>query len=426
LWERKLFTRIDAGEPISDICFDQIARSFLTWAEKQSRSTDDTGEALYNPLAYVREKTCIERYLIPFFGGIDLRKIKVKTIEDFVCWRNNYYIDGPGAKEDTISFKRNGITCLRPSKRNSRPAPSTVNKDAVAYSKVLKHARKTENLAISDIPKIEVPKDRKKNIRRRTRFSDCAWTLLQENVFERVMSCPNERVKFLRFVLWGLITLLRGTGIRVSEASWLQIKHLKLVPVKDECRSTFEPVMSDYETWDQDTLSIDILRNGYNEMLEFRVAVDKNNPGLKQATHARSVIPTLEFSFAWFHYLRFLAHNMKKSGLCPTEDWRDLSSEQYLFTNQDGQRIKSLRGGFSSLLNASKSDDFPDGLRIIDGERMSLSCIRHTYASKQIEAGAAKSGLGLLADNMGTSPEMIRRHYGQELRELRADDLQLD
>lgn len=74
---------------------------------------------------------------------------------------------------------------------------------------------------------------------------------------------------------------------------------------------------------------------------------------------------------------------------------------------------------------ASRSDEYPNGFTHIDGEKISLSCIRfHTYASKQIEAGASKNGLGLLADNMGTSIDMIRRHYAQELRELRAADLQ--
>lgn len=57
---------------------------------------------------------------------------------------------------------------------------------------------------------------------------------------------------------------------------------------------------------------------------------------------------------------------------------------------------------------------------------MSLSCIRHTYASKQIEVGATRNGLGLLADNMGTSQEMLRKHYSQELHELNAADLQME
>lgn len=103
---------------------------------------------------------------------------------------------------------------------------------------------------------------------------------------------------------------------------------------------------------------------------------------------------------------------------------RRTPADFFLFPRPDGERIQSIRGGFESLLNAAISPEFPNGLKLKDGKNRTLTSIRHTYASKQIEAGATKNGLGFLADNMGTSTEMIRKHYGQALRELRVDDLQ--
>ena len=55
--------------------------------------------------------------------------------------------------------------------------------------------------------------------------------------------------------------------------------------------------------------------------------------------------------------------------------------------------------------------------------RVSLTSLRHTYASERIEAREAD--LKSIADNMGTTLEMLYKHYSQEIRELRASDLQV-
>ena len=57
-----------------------------------------------------------------------------------------------------------------------------------------------------------------------------------------------------------------------------------------------------------------------------------------------------------------------------------------------------------------------------DGKKRSLTSIRHTYASERIEARSAD--LKSIADNMGTTVDMLNKHYAQEVRELRAVDLQ--
>jgi hypothetical protein len=63
------------------------------------------------------------------------------------------------------------------------------------------------------------------------------------------------------------------------------------------------------------------------------------------------------------------------------------------------------------------------GLLYHDGKKRSLTSLRHTYASERIEARAAD--LKPIADNMGTTIEMLNKHYAQEIRELRAADLQV-
>jgi hypothetical protein len=423
-WERKLFVKIDSGEPIKDVPFDEIARSYLAWISKRAEVLDRSGEPLANDLAIRREETSIARYLVPFFGKIDVRRITKDLVEKYVEWRLDYYVDGPGTYETEIAFSRKGKTLQRPLVKNARPAPSTINKDAVAFSKVIDHAKRSTGIRTADVPRIQVPRDRKQKTRRRARFSDSAWELLIEEARARC-GWNGKRTNHFRFVLWGFLELLRGTGMRVSEAYWLQVKHLRMVPVQSEERSTVVPEDSEFGPVFELPLP-QRHRDNDGRLLELRFQVARDNPGLKQADHARVTIPTLACSFMLFYYLDFLkdwhneAHGTHFNG--PS----DLPGDLFLFVDPAGKRIASMKGSFDRLLEAAVSDEFPDGLKTIGGQSMSLSCIRHTYASKQIEAGGAKNGVGGLADNMGTSTEMIRRHYGQALHELRAEELQLE
>ena len=156
-WERKLFVKIDSGEPIKDVPFEDVARSYLVWISKRAEVQDRSGEPLANQLAIRREETSITRYLIPFFGKTDVRRITTGLVEKYVEWRLDYYVDGPGARETEIAFVRQGKTLKRPLVKNARPAPSTINKDAVAFSKVIDHARRSAGVRTADVPRIQVP-----------------------------------------------------------------------------------------------------------------------------------------------------------------------------------------------------------------------------------------------------------------------------
>ena len=40
-WERKLFVKIDSGEPIKDVPFEDVARSYLVWISKRAEVQED-------------------------------------------------------------------------------------------------------------------------------------------------------------------------------------------------------------------------------------------------------------------------------------------------------------------------------------------------------------------------------------------------
>jgi hypothetical protein len=93
-----------------------------------------------------------------------------------------------------------------------------------------------------------------------------------------------------------------------------------------------------------------------------------------------------------------------------------LPPDVWLFSHLDGRRIKSFDNGFDDVLKGL-------GFLYHNGKKRSLTSIRHTYASERIEV--RKAELKAIADNMGTTLEMLYRHYSQEIRELRAADLQV-
>ena len=234
------------------------------------------------------------------------------------------------------------------------------------------------------------------------------------------------RTAHTRHMLWAFVELLLGTGLRVSEAQWLQIGHLEFRSQTDRHKQSWH---EGPETW-EDANGLMGFKHSELPILDgapasFRIRVASDNPGLKHADHARIVIPAHYYSEVLFHHLYYLSAKVDELTGTRTEDPLGLPPQQYLFINLDGSRTKSFANGFRSLMNAAKSARYPDGLLRYEGKARSLTSLRHTYASKQIEAGATANGLGFLADNMGTSAEMLRKHYGQVLHELKADDLQL-
>jgi len=158
-----------------------------------------------------------------------------------------------------------------------------------------------------------------------------------------------------------------------------------------------------------------------------RVAVARDNPGLKQLIHARKVIPTTGLHATVLALFNFYAHEgvpWLHSDLPDSIDspekvrYYHFPDDFWLWSHPDGSRVESMDHSFANALKDL-------GLEKHQGKRRSLYSLRHTYASEQIEMGATKNGVALLCSNLGTSEAMLRKHYGQALSELSADDLQI-
>ena len=81
----------------------------------------------------------------------------------------------------------------------------------------------------------------------------------------------------------------------------------------------------------------------------------------------------------------------------------NLEPNDYIFCHEDGEPIEYVRGFDIMLKDAGMTYDS-------QGKKRTIYSLRHTYATLRLENG---TNVYWLKQNMGTSVNMIERHYGQ-------------
>jgi integrase len=113
------------------------------------------------------------------------------------------------------------------------------------------------------------------------------------------------------------------------------------------------------------------------------------------------------------HYLNRIKSRQEKFAL--EKGFPFSGRDEYVFSDESGKRIRSFNRAFNSLLTAADLEfDFA-------GNQRSPYSLRHTYATFRLIYGNVD--VYELAINMGTSVEMIERHYGHVKAEDNADRL---
>jgi integrase len=403
---------------ISEQRFAAVAGSYLIdLKEKRTISADQTRNFAVNPKKYARHEQSIRLHLNPFFGSMVIREIQPEEVERWLEWRLL-----PHTPDETSEGRAETATGPR---AYSPPARSTVQKDAVAFAAVLRHARLQFKVDTRFVPELPLPSRTRDT--RRPRFYPDEWKRLSQVLYERMVASKGKRGPlsqnsiWYRGMLYSFVMILHGTGLRVAEAMHLQVKHLQRVPENaarlEEYRREMElkALASRSEEFRQHRQRI--TENITAAAYDYRVLVTSANK-IKHYTHQRAVVPILDMTALFDEHLTVLAVNFIDDfagGDIRTRLER-LSADAWLFCHQNGRRIKSFDHGFDEVLEET-------GLLYRDGKRRSLTSIRHTYASERIESRAAD--LKAIADNMGTTVDMLNKHYAQEIRELRAADLQV-
>ena len=193
---------------------------------------------------------------------------------------------------------------------------------------------------------------------RRPHFDNADYNKLTRYLREYVKH-QNQNIVRDRTLLINYVLILANTGIRVGEA-----RNLKWRDVREIEQNT-----------------------GSNSPADVALVV-------KGKTGAREVVartPDVKI-----YLKRILDMRMTELGKAP-------SGDDYIFCSKDGSAIGSFKGAFSTLIkNAGVEFDS-------HGSRRSLYSLRHTYATFRLQEGVHHF---ILARNMGTSTEMLEKHYG--------------
>jgi hypothetical protein len=398
--------------------FEVVSQSYLNeLKEKRTATADGSRNIIVNPKKFARHEQSIRLHLNPFFGSMAIRAIQPEEVERWLEWRLL-----PHASLETDGDRRENPSTAR---AYSPPARSTVQKDAVAFAAVLRHARLRFKVDTRFVPELSLPSRTRDT--RRPRFYPDEWTRLSQTLYDRMIASKGKRGPlsqnsiWYRGMLFSFVMILHGTGLRVAEAMRLKVKHLRRVPENaarmEEYRRQMELRIpnSQSEAFREERRKI--TESVISEAYDYRVVVAPDNQ-LKHYSHQRSVVPTLDMRGHIDQLLTILALNFLEwsGGGDVRKQFDRLPPDTWLFCHQNRTRIKSFDHGFDEALNESD-------LLYRDGKRRSLTSIRHTYASERIESRAAD--LKSIADNMGTTVDMLNKHYAQEIRELRAADLQV-
>lgn len=423
--------------------FGDAADRWLEHENAKAMRVRASGQRARSRAQIRRWDTSVRRYLKPVFGDLPVNEIALDDAQRWASWRQRYYVDGPGAEEieNGIEYERNGKSIKRPAQARAKIRRSTIGKDADAFSKVISFARSEYPHLIWSQPVslLKVAKETDET-EPRLRFSRAQRGHVFENASVRAHGINFETYEdppFNREVLYNLVRFLWCTGLRVSEAKLLKVKHVLVIPTLPETPMfvpTDNVVSFGYDgsvdEFSQEMAQAEPSVDQYE--FKYKFAVD----WVKRKIHRRKVTPRLGIYNVMQRHLDHLDNNL---GTLDDVDWtypttssdeivRRLSSlpaELPLFPNADGGTFDTMDRMHNRLLESVRGD-FPDGLRVIDGQTMSLSCWRHTYASELLEYYMKQSNPNLvnwLAGNMGTSPAMIHKHYGHILAEAAEKDL---
>lgn len=408
--------KINRQQSLRDISFSTVAESYLRDLKTKTTRIDSRGRPAVNLKKYTRHEQSIRLHLKPFFGSMSVGDIQSDDAERWLEWRT---LPPP---PDRATEK---ASQLRAAPAPSRvPARSTIQKDAVAFSGVIRHARLHFKVDTRFVPGLLLPPETTDT--RRPRFYPDEWQRIAEALQRRSTTKMGKRGPlnnnswWFRIMLFYVVRTLHGTGLRVAEAMRLKVKHLRRV-AEDAARQ--EAYLRDLQLTigrrdDKNLSEFDrdkIIKDALSKLYQYRILVRSDNQ-LKHYTHERDVIPLIEMTTYFDNLLNILIWNLPESVIGNIDRPDQLPPDIWLFCHPDGRRIKSFDNGFDEVLKEL-------GLLYRDGKKRSLTSLRHTYSSERIEA--RKADLKSIADNMGTTIEMLYKHYAQEIRELRATDLQV-
>jgi integrase len=298
------------------------------------------------------------RYFKPYFGQMPIDGIRYPDVNRWFEWREFYWLNGPGAEIHRIEYVRDGRTLTRPMPKK-RPSVARLRLEAVFLRQIFKQAHKWGYASREKLPVIEAPKG---DANRRSDFTPDQLRILIGPALTRVQRAtalaakePSyEHILRERRRLYAFILIALYSGLRVTELHALKWENVE--------------GFGDAER----TITLRVVGR------------------LKKGKHRARIFDPLPQIRDGFAILRFMVKTTPKAA-------------DFVFVDDQGNQIKSFKKSLTNLLAKS-------GLLVDDlGVTRTAGSFRHTYATQQLIAGVP---VAILAHMMGTSVQMIERHYG--------------
>lgn len=312
-----------------------------------------------------------ERYFLPYFQNHSIESINDHTLREYWNWRIGYWSSDRGLQK--ILSAQNSRTTQK-KRHNSKlgnvariPAYKTLLMEQSALRQVFRWANRAG--IINRAPEIKAPKlKHAPEIVRRPAFDELEWYWLKQRIEAwalRMGEFKSDRLNSLhlyqRSMLRAYVHFMINSGLRPNEARqlrWRDISHIR-----------------DKAGDDQIVLHI--------------------SPNTK--TGERDVVPLKKVDLA----LKMIPAISKQTG-----------PEGLVFCDHQGAPISNFGKTFKKLLSRFGL------LKDRYGRTRSIYSLRHTYATFMLLRG---TNIEDLAQNMGTSPGQIYKHYRHITMQQKAD-----
>ena len=347
------------GKKFSNVCDDYL-KQIETQIEIESKKTVKIEVQLkkQNSLEKkLKDQSLIcERYLKSYFWKKDLNKISNTDITKYREWRNSYWITGEGSKKKYIEYERDGKK-IRITPRRRVPSSSTVNNEETVLRKIFQHGFSKGYISQGEIPTI---KSERVKSNQRPHFTIDDYRVMIKKSWWRCKNSPDERTRRQRLLLHNFVLIMTNTGLRPVEGMTLRWKDINYH-------------ISPTTKVKHIVLSV----RGKNKKRDLI-----GQPNVKT-------------------YLKRLKERQKEYS--KENGFKFTGKDEYVFSNEFGKPIKSFKSGFDSLIRDCGLEHDNHG-----GKRCIYS-LRHTYGTFRLVYGNVD--VFFLSENMGTSVEMIKKHY---------------
>lgn len=353
--------RAENGLTATVVKFATVAEEFIAKIEREVKR----GER--NVAQGQKAPAIIRRYFVGYFGDRPVDGITDRDVSAYIEWRKDYWTTGPGKDIAFIPYMRAGRQIRRPVSKRDVPSLSRQRNESVLLRQLLRFAAKQGYIKQAAMPEIEVTKAPDVP---RPSFTANEFGKLTETSLARISETSNDRVRRDRAILHAYMMIAAFTGCRPTEMKGLN--------------------------WG------DVL--GYRDGREKPFAERDIRVRVRGKGKFRTFIP-LEAALPSFDLLWTFAKNALG---------REPIDSDPVFVTTQGKRLDSVKRSLSELLSAC------DLLTDHRGVRRTSYSFRHFYISQQLMAGV---DIFILAQNTGTSSDMIHRFYADVKLELMKDHL---